>query len=231
MAISKTNLTTYDSASPGTTPTTSSVSWSAGDLIVVRVAASQFPGAWPATGVSVGGNAATKCVAFEGGTGLHYDRDHASIWTFAPGSGGSGTVVATFGGTNDSASIVVDRLTSQHASPIGNNDTDFQQNGSGLDPDITVATTVDSLVLAAGSMEDASANLADNGAQTSDFRGTAGSWMRFFSSKTASTTSTSMTWVESTNDRNFSVVALEILAAAGGSSIVPILNTRRFFGG
>lgn len=228
MALVPTNLTTKDELCSGVTTTTSSVSWSAGDLIVVRVGAWQYPGSFAATGVSIGGNAATKQVAWENLGTSQADRNHAGVWTWAPGSGGSGTVVVTFGGTNLAASVVVDQITGHHASPIGNNDTDIAINGAGVDPSLTVSTTAGSLVLAVGAIEDASGNMTDAGGQTSDFRGTQdGSCCRYFASKTAAGTSTTISWTEAVNDRAFGAVALEILAAAGGASIVPMLTTRR----
>ena len=221
MAVSNpTQLTTKKEAPAGTTTTTSAVAPNTGDLLLVRVAAWQFPTGFPATGVTWNGIALTLAVQ-KTGAGTQAKRNDTSVWYLQVATGASATVIVTFTGTNFVVFVEVETYTGFNTTtPIGATNTTEQENGSGVAPSLAVATSSgDMAVDALGSESGVAANVTIGAGQTLSYQDDDANSVGSFSYEAATGASVTMSWGFLVLDRNYTYCAAVIQQAAAGGQV------------
>lgn len=223
MALTPTDL--GDNTGAGVTSVTlASLSITAGEYVAAVVNVIDPFDAATCSGVTLNGVALTKVISKKGASGGSQWCE-SSIWTGTAGSTGTFDIVASFTDTVTGCQITGRKYTGfDSGTPVGDSDS-IDANASG-----TIALTLDTAagdeVLDGKAAENYGSDESANGGQTALYD--ASSYGVSF--KAAAGASTSVGWSNITN-AGYTYVAVVIKAASGGgSSIVPILNTRRFFG-
>lgn len=215
MAISRTTLTTTKTAT-ASSQTTASVTLAAGDLLVVQVGLTKYSTAQAVTGITWNGNALTKAVSKTGMPSVTSEWHEVSIWYLKVAAGASATVAITCAGSNDVIISAVSKITGHDTTtPIGDTDSLEHDNSSGVEPSLTLTTVSGDLVLDCLQLED-TANETEGAGQTAIYEDADGNnFSGHFSAKTASGTSTTVSWTRAL-DRGYDYCAAVITAAGGG---------------
>ena len=223
MALSATDIGDNTAAS-ATSITRASVALSTGDLLVVTVNCVDPFDSATVSGVTWNGNAMTKAVDKKGASGGAL-WCYSSFWYYKVTSGATGDIVATFTDTATSIQMTSRSYTGHDTTtPIG--DTDSTDSNTLADPSLTLTTVNGDQVLDAKAGENYGADESAGAGQTALYD--AGEFGVSYEDATGSSVTTS--WSDATNAGWVYTAVVIKAASGGGSSIVPILNTRRFFG-
>ena len=229
MALSRTTLFTEGANNQGNYTTTNSAILATDDLLVVLITQSKFSNADQPTAVTWNSIGLTKAVGIEGPPGGPPEWHAVSIWYLKVTSGATATISITGGSTGTDISVVALKYTGYDtATPIGDTDSSFQTNSSGIPPSLTLTTANGDEVLDCVASE---GSLTIGAGQTSLYsRSTDDPWNHAFSVEAATGASVTMSWTTGL-DRGYDHCAVVIKAASGGGGGPFPHHTRRALAG